>query len=323
MPDLVLNAHQNYHFALSFGPTGLQVWLDGQLVAAEPEFRQGLAVNDHALVIGGSRAWRSSDNDPAHSLLKGEIGDVMIFDKPLNTANKVKLAGAVDPTLGDSAAMAAAVANLAPLLTQVHHASDTLKAILAEYGIDAHGHFAAPLAMQTLGKADNIVDGSAGADGIDAGRGGNVVSGLDGDDVLQGGYGDDALHGSAGNDILDGGHGQDRLSGGDGDGDDLLISRADARQPKVGYDRNRDEGDPLGELTDGKLYPDQPIPGNDGMTGGAGVMDHSVIKLYSDQGSNGGARNDDKLGSITVYGIITTIDALSEAVKPIDIAERL
>ena len=39
-----------------------------------------------------------------------------------------------------------------------------------------------------------------------------------------------------------------------------------------------------------------------GDANGDGVMDHSVIRLYSDQGNNGGAHNDDRLGSITVYG---------------------
>ena len=32
------------------------------------------------------------------------------------------------------------------------------------------------------------------------------------------------------------------------------------------------------------------------------MLDHSVIALYSDQGNNGGAHNDDRLGTITVYG---------------------
>jgi Ca2+-binding RTX toxin-like protein len=69
--------------------------------------------------------------------------------------------------------------------------------------------------------------------------------------------------------VLDGGHGEDRLYG--GNGNDLLISRADAREPEIFFDPSRDEGDPLNELTDGKLYPDQPIHGDDILTGGRGA----------------------------------------------------
>ncbi|MEM7317514.1 MAG: DUF4214 domain-containing protein, partial [Pseudomonadota bacterium] len=67
---------------------------------------------------------------------------------------------------------------------------------------------------------------------------------------------------------------------------------------------------------------------------GDGIMDHSVIELYSDQGKNGGAHNDDRLGEIRVYGdlvkdsdiettaapaygIVHTIDDLREAVTPL------
>ncbi|KNG92072.1 LamG-like jellyroll fold domain-containing protein, partial [Pseudaestuariivita atlantica] len=220
-----------------------------------------------------------------------------------------------------------------------------------------------------------------------------------------------------GNDIIDGGHGEDVLRG--GAGDDLIISRADGREGAVAYDPNRDEGDPYNELTGGKLYPDQPVPGDDLLHGGDGadifyfqtlinakerfirehtrsdgtinwgriagendnihdhwldvlgndtildfsrdegdrivieghttqiasitygdinndgVMDHSIITLYSDQGRNGGAHNDDLLGTITVYGdlvkesdiehsaaptygIVATSDDLDEALEPLE-----
>ncbi|KNG91742.1 hypothetical protein ATO11_21070, partial [Pseudaestuariivita atlantica] len=220
-----------------------------------------------------------------------------------------------------------------------------------------------------------------------------------------------------GNDIIDGGHGEDVLRG--GAGDDLIISRADGREGAVTYDPNRDEGDPFNELTGGKLYPDQPVPGDDLLHGGDGadifyfqtlinakerfirehtrsdgtinwgriagendnihdhwldvlgndtildfsrdegdrivieghtteiasitygdinndgVMDHSIITLYSDQGRNGGAHNDDLLGTITVYGdlvkesdiehsaaptygIVATSDNLDEALEPLE-----
>lgn len=66
-----------------------------------------------------------------------------------------------------------------------------------------------------------------------------------------------------------------------------------------------------------------------------GVVDYSKIHLYSDQGNNGGAHNDDLLGTITIYGdlvkesdiqtsaapaygIVKTIDSLDEAIEPLD-----
>ncbi|MBQ4827644.1 hypothetical protein J4729_24460, partial [Leisingera sp. HS039] len=90
-----------------------------------------------------------------------------------------------------------------------------------------------------------------------------------GADVLQGNYGNDTLYGGGGNDVLDGGHGEDTLKG--GAGNDLLISRADGREGAIAYDPDRDEGDPENELTDGKLYPDQPVPGDDLLIGGKGA----------------------------------------------------
>jgi Ca2+-binding RTX toxin-like protein len=71
---------------------------------------------------------------------------------------------------------------------------------------------------------------------------------------------------------------------------------------------------------------------------GDGVLDHSVIWLYSDQGNNGGAHNMDQLGTITVYGdlvrladiehsaapaygIVETIDDLEEAIAPLNVSQ--
>jgi len=331
----------------------------------------------------------------------------------------ITLADAVDPGLADAASMQSAMEDLAPVFQQVHHASDTLVDILADYGVNAHGHLTTPLNMIRKGGADNTITGTDAADGINARRGDDEVKGGKGNDVLQGGYGNDKVWGGDGDDIIDGGHGEDRLWG--GKGDDLLISRADAREPEIFYDPTRDEADPLGELTNGKLYPDQPIPGDDVLTGGKGadtfyfqtlinaklryilkhtnddgtinwhgvagendklhdhwvdylghdvitdysraegdrivieghtteigsitygdangdgVMDHSVISLYSDQGSGGGAHNDDRLGTITVYGdlvklsdiehtskpaygIIKNVDDIKEALAPADVA---
>ena len=417
VPDLVLSAQTKYHISVSFGSDGLMIWLNGALVAAEPEFKQGLKLNDHSLVVGGSRAWREEQDDDAHSLFKGTIGDVMIFDRQLGADSHLALAEAAGAELAMGAQMQAAMADLAPVFGQLHGASDTFLDILADYGVSAHGHMESHLNMISRNGGDNRVAGTGGGDGINGGGGNDRVKGKGGADVLQGGYGNDRLLGSGGHDVLDGGHGEDTLKG--GKGNDLLISRADGREGAIYYDPDRDEGDPLNELTDGKLYPDQPIPADDLLIGGRGadifyfqtlinakeryiekhtredgtinwhgvagendklhdhwvdilgndvvqdfsraegdrlvieghttqiasitygdadgngVMDHSVIALYSDQGNNGGAHNDDRLGTITVYGdlvkrsdiehtaapaygIVKSIDDLEEALAPLD-----
>lgn len=418
-PDLVLSAEQTYHISVSFGEDGLMIWLDGALVAAEPEFKQGLAGNSNSLVVGGSRAWRSDQQDDAHSLFKGSIGDVRVFDRQLGEKAQIALAEDAVPGTALDAKMDAMMADLAPAFGQLHGASDTFLEILEDYGVTHHGHLDRSLNMISRNGGDHTVSGTSGADGIDAGRGDDKIFGKSGNDVLQGNYGNDTLQGGFGHDVLDGGHGEDTLIG--GMGNDLLISRADGREGAIWHDPDRDEGDPLNELTDGKLYPDQPVPGDDLLIGGKGadifyfqtlinakeryiekhtrddgsinwhgvagendklhdhwvdilghdvvqdfsraegdrivieghtteiasitygdrngdgVMDHSVIALYSDQGNNGGAHNDDRLGTITVYGdlvkrsdiehtaapaygIVKTIDDLDEALAPADAA---
>jgi Ca2+-binding RTX toxin-like protein len=442
VPDVVLEANTTYQLALSMGRDGLQLWLNGALVAAEPEFAQGMDGNSHPMVIGGSRAWRDNDTDSVHSLFKGMIGDVMVFDRQLDGADMIALAAAVDLKLAMPAQMAAELAALSPVFEQAHHGSDLLKDILHDYGfghgsgdggmdmggmggmamggmdgMGGHAMGTPALAMQVKGNGDHEIKGTKGADGLDGGGGDDIIKGGGGGDVLQGGYGNDRIKGGGGHDILDGGHGEDRLNG--GGGNDLLIARADGREGAIFFDPDRDEGDPDGELTNGKLYPDQPIPADDVLTGGKGadifyfqtlinakkryiekhtrddgsinwhgvagendklhdhwvdvigndvvmdysraegdrivieghtteilsishgdangdgVMDHSVNRLYSEQGNGGGAHADDRLGTITVYGdlvkesdieadagpaygIVAGIDALDEALAPAD-----
>lgn len=272
VPDLLLSAYETYQVALSFGAEGLMAWLNGELVAAEPDFKQGIRANDEPLVIGGSRAWRGTDSEAAHWLLKGTVGNVTVFDRQLGHDDMVALAGAVDPLLAEEARMHEAMADLAPVFQQLHGATETFLEILHDYGVDDHGHMhdiALNMVSGGAGRGNNRLSGTGGADGVDGGRGNDTVDGLAGDDVLQGGYGNDRVSGSEGNDILDGGHGEDILSG--GAGNDLLISRADAREPDIYPDPDRDERDQLDELTRGKVYPDQPVPGDDVLTGGDGA----------------------------------------------------
>src|SRR3954454_1862065 len=61
----------------------------------------------------------------------------------------------------------------------------------------------------------NIINGTAGADGL---------NGLSGDNLINGLAGSDKLNGGAGLDTLDGGSGSDTISG--NSGDDVLVYRA-------------------------------------------------------------------------------------------------
>jgi len=70
VPDLLLSTFTTYQFALSFGADGLNIWLNGELVASEPELTQSLALNGQPLVIGGTHAWNDADVHQAHSLFK-------------------------------------------------------------------------------------------------------------------------------------------------------------------------------------------------------------------------------------------------------------
>lgn len=71
---------------------------------------------------------------------------------------------------------------------------------------------------------DDMIDGTDGADRINAGAGDDRVRGLGGNDTLIGSTGNDRLQGDDGGDRLRGGDGADRLKG--GDGDDIMTGGA-------------------------------------------------------------------------------------------------
>ena len=86
-----------------------------------------------------------------------------VFEKfgvfPDRVVDVQALAGDVDPSLAMGSGMEAAMADLAPVFQQLHHASDTLKDILAEYGVSEHGHLMSPLDMVSRGGADHEIKG--------------------------------------------------------------------------------------------------------------------------------------------------------------------
>jgi Ca2+-binding RTX toxin-like protein len=276
VPNVEVAPGERHHVAITFGAEGLELWLNGSLIAVETGFRGGIAANDDNLVIGGTRAWHD-DNDVPGALFQGVVGDVMVFSRQLNEADLLTLVTEADDHAGAHATMNAQMADLMPVFGQMHHASDRLKDIASHAGFFSSGHdgnehehgHIPDLHFQFGSRNANTLTGAARADGIDGGLGDDTLDGAAGHDVLQGGYGNDALYGGDGNDLIDGGHGEDVLKG--GKGNDVLISRADGREGAIAYDPDRDEGDPFNELTNGKVYADQPIPADDVMFGGAGA----------------------------------------------------
>lgn len=413
IPNIEVTAGETHHVAVTFGDRGLELWYDGVLVAVESDFVTGIEANDDPLLIGASRAWYSDATANPHSQFQGEIGAVAVFDEQLDQDDMMLMLGGVNSDIAMSAAMQAAMADLLPVFGQMHHSSDTLKEIAEQFGVTHHGHLEEARMMKMAGPDGGNLNGTGDHDALLGSLADDTLNGKGGKDVLQGNYGNDTLTGKKGRDILDGGHGEDTLKG--GEGNDLLISRADAREGAIAYDPDRDEKDPYMELTDGKLYPDQPIHGDDKLVGGKGadifyfqtlinakerfiqkhtnddgtinwhgvagendnlhdhwvdtigndvifdyyrsegdrivieghttkirhitygdadgdgVIDNSVISIYSDQGSGGGAHNQDELGTITVYGDLITMADIETTAAPAygivasynDIAEAL
>ena len=56
-------AGAQHHLAVSFGAQGFQVYLDGQLVASNEEFTQGLDTNQERLALGAN-IWAHSASNP-------------------------------------------------------------------------------------------------------------------------------------------------------------------------------------------------------------------------------------------------------------------
>ena len=268
--DAGITPGETHHVAVSFGEEGLKIYLDGQLVGAEPEFTGGIEANTRDMLIGASSTHMSKVGQSARDFFDGTISDVMVFGEALDPADVIALAGSSAPELAVEANNAAFDQEVAAAFAQQMHGTDNLKELAMKYGIAMDGSLGDGFARAAGTDAGDALTGSGFADALNGGLGADRVDGSGGNDILQGSYGNDTLIGGAGNDVLEGGHGEDTLSG--GDGDDLLISRADGREPHVTFDPDRDEGDPYNELdpATGKLYPDQPIPGDDLLIGGAG-----------------------------------------------------
>ncbi|HMR33524.1 MAG TPA: tandem-95 repeat protein, partial [Geminicoccus sp.] len=136
---------------------------------------------------------------------------------------------------------------------------------------DAGGHAGAPVAVQVVavagdviegGEADEIILGRDGAaDDLRGGGGDDWLVGRGGNDLLNGGDGKDYLDGGAGKDGLAGGRGADDLRG--GAGDDEMLGEQGNDDLRGGAGKDVLDGGLGADLLDGGA-------GDDVLTGGAG-----------------------------------------------------
>lgn len=165
-PKGSVQSGQEYHLAVTFGPGGLWVYLDGQMMAWQPEFTQGLEKNTQDLVIGAN-AWKRTKKNPYGTWdnFVGRISNFKIFDRQFDHNQVAALAGLP----------------VEPRPTEPYARDGML------LGTDA---------------GERLEASAFGATSIYGGYGDDTLVGTDGNDVLDGGQGEDMLMGGAGDDIL-------------------------------------------------------------------------------------------------------------------------
>lgn len=253
-----IEAGQEYHLAVTFGEDGFWIYLDGVMADWNTEFTQTLETNNEDLAIGAS-IWGRSDQNPdwANAFFDGTISDFQIYDTQFDRGQVTELSG----------------------------------------------YEAAPI-LESPAVIDGALVGTLNDDGnLDAGSHGvHMVFGDYGDDVLIGNssaplselsWGDLNLDGIA--NVLNGGHGNDRLVG--SDLNDVLISRADGREPVIAqeWDASDDPDNELDPISN-TYYAGQPIEGDDVLVGGGGAdlfyfqtlinaKEHIILKHVNSDGT--------------------------------------
>ena len=231
---------KEYHLAISFGPDGYWLYLDGVMKDWKTGFQQGIEANLEELAIGAN-IWGRSDDNPVYARdeFTGNIADFTIYGSQLSHDQIADLGGVPsDPPLVEPTVIEGVL--VGTLRDDVDdHTLDAgqyqVNAVFGDYGDDLL------IANPQVVSSHNSLPSPSQA--IDLGDFANV---------------------------LNGGHGKDRLIG--SDLNDLLISRADGREPVIAQQWDADD-DPLNEINPvtNTYYEDQPIEGDDVLVGGGGA----------------------------------------------------
>ena len=324
---------QENHVAVTFGPGGLAIYLNGQIMDWEADFTQTLELNTQNMAIGAN-TWSRNENYPDYTRdhFVGQISDFIVYSRQYDRDEIAQLAGytpespPIDPYVMDGWLFGT-------------DSNDLLDAGL--YLVD----------MVDGGYGDDIVVGSSLADFLDGGHGEDRLIGGDGDDflystsdgrepVIAQNYGpeDDpdyeispttrtyyAYQPIEADDVLIGGPGADTfhfrvlinakphiilkhvesdgtidwgMGGVAGENNEVHDHWVDRLGDEVIEDFSRDEGDHIevvGHTVEvyRRIYED---------SDGDGILDCTTLHVRSNQGNGGGAHNKDLLGTIKVFG---------------------
>ncbi len=87
-PEGSIQPGQEYHLAVTFGPDGLWVHINGQIMAVQPRVHQDLQQNTNNMAIGASTWSRTTDKpDVVRDYYRGRISDFMLFSSPRQFAS--------------------------------------------------------------------------------------------------------------------------------------------------------------------------------------------------------------------------------------------
>lgn len=83
--DHLIKAGQSYDLAVSFGKGGLEIYLNGEKVAANDDFKTGMETNSRGLVVGGG-TWGRAASDPTAvwNTFDGKIDGFTHYGRALN-----------------------------------------------------------------------------------------------------------------------------------------------------------------------------------------------------------------------------------------------
>jgi Ca2+-binding RTX toxin-like protein len=203
---------------LNFGPQGMELYLNGQLVGTNPH-TGGLTGNSEALVLGaenGTNEPGTPIDQPGDLVLffEGAIDEFVIYDQVLSQQDVEQLFEA-----GQRGVNLIGTSDDDTLIGGLD--DEVLRGLAGNDDLNGAG-------------GDDVLRGQSGADSLRGARGSDELFGNNGEDQLRGGASDD---------LLNGGNGRDLLVGGGG-GDLFQIDRISQGVDRI-LDFNSNEGDVL------------------------------------------------------------------------------